>query len=505
MKFKNTLILLLLSLATAGRVAAQDNLDFEQGLTGWMTSGKASIDKTNYHKGSQCIKIGEGTGSISKRMSVTPLAVVQFEAYLKSNKKGVRGYSFIRFYDTGHHRLLEFNSSKTDSLTYQQTGNYTEAPPNASYMEIGIEKVSAQGYIYADDFTIDDNVGKPKTDHQPQVNIDQYMRPFWHSDTIYNETVLLFSLNGNAADGKLLYQPDHILSVKSFDLKTEFTEGKDYALKGNVIERLPNSPIPFRADASFDRAKDLAWFNTQSQWIVITYTHHDQWNGPVPQYKGERIPHVMAKLKAKAPLKIAALGMSITRGLNISSYDDVPPYMPTYVSLFTNRLKKAYHYNDIKLYNAALPGAIVDWGAQYADKYINPIRPDLVVLDFGMNDFWRYTPEQFKDFIQTIIDRVKAGNPNVEFLLISNMKFDPDYILDSDKNKTFYVSNMEGYSHVLKDMEAEGIINLDMTSLSGAIYQRKKAKDCISNPLHPNDYLARWYAQGLSQLLIREL
>lgn len=496
----------MLLLVTANLVSAQSNLDFEQGLTGWITSCKVNIDKTNYHKGGECVKIGEGPGSIFKRMPVSPLAIIQFDAYLKSTEKGVKGYSFIRFYDTAHHQLLEYKSSESDSLTYQQTGYYTEAPPNASYMEIGIAKSStAPGYIYADDFKIDDNAGKPKVEHQPEVDIDQYMRPFWHSDTIYNETVLLFSLNGNVADGKLLYQPDHILSVKSFDLTTDFIEGKDYALKGNVIERLPNSPIPFRADASFDRAKDLAWFNIQSQWIVVTYTHHDQWDGPVPQFKADKLPHTMAKLRAKKPLKIAALGMSITRGLNISSYDDVPPYMPTYVSLFTNRLKKAYHYNDIELYNAGLPGALVDWGAQYADKYINPIIPDLVIIDFGMNDFWRYTPEQFNGFIQTIIKKVKAGNPDVEFLIISNMKFDPDYVLGSDKYKSFYQSNLEGYSHVLQQMEANGIINLDMYAISDAIYHHKKAKDCISNPLHPNDYLARWYAQGLAQMLIRDL
>jgi hypothetical protein len=506
MRFKNVFILLIFLLGTSNLISAQSNLDFEHGLTGWMTSGNVNADKSNYHTGSQSVKIGEGAGSIFKRMPVSPLAVVQFDAFLKSSKKGIKGYSFIKFYDTAHHQLLEYKSSESDSLTYQQTGYYTEAPPNASYMEIGIAKAStAPGYIYADDFTIEDNVGKPKSYHQPQVNIDQYMRPFWHSDTIYNETVLLFSLNGNTADGKLLYQPDHILSVKSFDLATTFVEEKDYTLKGNVIERLPNSPIPFRADTSFDRMKDLAWFNTQSQWIVVTYTHHDQWNGPVPQFKGDKLPHTMEKLQAKKPLKIAALGMSITRGLNISSYDDVPPYMPTYVSMFTDRLKKAYHYNQIELYNAGLPGAIVDWGAQYADKYINPIKPDLVIIDFGMNDFWRYTPEQFKDYIQTIINKLRAGNPDVEFLLISNMKFDPAYVLDSDKYKSFYQGNLEGYSHVLKQMETKDIVNLDMCAISDAIYHRKKAKDCISNPLHPNDYLARWYAQGLAQLLIREL
>jgi len=202
-------------------------------------------------------------------------------------------------------------------------------------------------------------------------------------------------------------------------------------------------------------------------------------------------------------VKIVALGMSITRGMDVSSYDTVPPYMPTYVDLFARQLKKAYNYGNITLYNAGLPGAIVDWGAQYCDKYITPLNPDLIILDFGMNDFWRYTPEQFKGFIETIIKKERAGCPKAEFLLISNMKFDPDYVLDSDKYKDFYVGNLQGYSEVLKQMEGQGIINLNMTEISDAIYRHKKAKDCIVNPLHPNDYMARWYAQGLAALLIK--
>ncbi|MFI5193153.1 MAG: SGNH/GDSL hydrolase family protein [Chitinophagales bacterium] len=197
---------------------------------------------------------------------------------------------------------------------------------------------------------------------------------------------------------------------------------------------------------------------------------------------------------------IVAYGMSITQGLDVSGYDTVAPFMPPYVELFASALKKDYGYQDIQLYNAALPGARADWAALYADQYINPLKPDLVILDFGMNDFWSYKPEEFKGFIQTIIDKARAANPDAEFLMLSNMKFDPDYISESDKNKTFYVNNMEGYHTVLQQLEATGIINLDMTTLSGMIYSRKKAKDCVANPLHPNDYLARWYAQGMVAL-----
>jgi hypothetical protein len=93
------------------------------------------------------------------------------------------------------------------------------------------------------------------------------------------------------------------------------------------------------------------------------------------------------------------------------------------------------------------------------------------------------------------------------------MKFDPDYVLDSDSNKVFYTGNLAGYRDVLREMEGtgregsgmmiQGTAMLDMTTLSDAIYRRKKARDCIANPLHPNDYLARWYAQGMLAILRR--
>jgi hypothetical protein len=212
------------------------------------------------------------------------------------------------------------------------------------------------------------------------------------------------------------------------------------------------------------------------------------------------LPETMKKLRTGSALNIVAYGMSITRGLDVSGYDGVAPYMPTYVDLFARALGKMYRDDKIRLHNAGLPGALVSWGAEYADQYINPLKPDLLIIDFGMNDFWRYTPDEFRSYIETIIEKVRRAHPQTEFLLLSNLQFDPDYILDSDKNKAFYQGNMLGYSKVLKQMEAPGIVNLDMTGISGLIYSRKKAKDCLANPLHPNDYMARWYAQGMAAL-----
>ncbi|HZK62677.1 MAG TPA: SGNH/GDSL hydrolase family protein [Puia sp.] len=436
----------------------------------------------------------------SRTMEVQPLSLLEYSLLIKCSNDSLKAVACLRFFDSAGHELLVYKSAPVSAVSFTKSGNYTEAPPYTRYALVTVEKDSTQnGEIDIKDFHADLNIGVSSTRHEPLCDQDQYMRPFWNSDTIYNETVLLYSLHGAAATGRMLFVPDKILSVKSFDLQNNYSKANDFAVNGRTITRKVDSKMPFRTDSSFDK-QDLAWFNLQSQWIVVTYTHQDKWKGPAPSYKGEMMPKTLAKLRSKSALRIVAYGMSITRGLDVSGYDTVAPFMPPYVELFAGALKKDYGYQDIQLYNTALPGARADWGARYAGQYINPLKPDLVIIDFGMNDFWNYKPEEFKGFIQTIIDKVRAANPDAEFLMLSNMKFDPDYVSESDKNKTFYVNNMEGYHTVLQQLEATGIINLDMTTLSGMIYSRKKAKDCLANPLHPNDYMARWYAQGMAAL-----
>jgi lysophospholipase L1-like esterase len=298
-----------------------------------------------------------------------------------------------------------------------------------------------------------------------------------------------------------LFNPSEIISVRSYDLSATYHEGVDYTLHGNLITKIEGSAISSVADTAFS-AENLAWYDIQSQWIAVTYLHRDKWTGIRPVFQGQNMPHTMERLKSGLPLRIVASGMSITRGMDASGYRRLPPYTPPYVELFVRKLARTYHHEGIKLFNAGLPGGNVAWAAGFADEYINSLDPDLVIVDFGMNDFWRFTPDQFKAHVRTIIEKCKAHNHNVEFLLIGNMKFDPGYIRQEDEKKSYYESNFSGYPAVLQSLCGEGIIYFDMTGLSDEIYKRKKAKDCLANPLHPNDYLVRWYAQGMAELFI---
>jgi len=289
-------IAVFLTLCFCAKLSAQTNLNFEKGLIGWQVKGAASITSGNTHEGTKCVQLKHG--QVFQHIKVAQLTVISFNAFVKASDSIIKPRAFVRFFDVKHRLLLSFDSAPVKSLSYESTGNYTETPALTSYMEIGV-KNDSHGLVYVDDFKVEINAGEPKVRHASQINHRKYMKSFWKSDTIYNETVLLLSENGKSAHGKLLYEPDKILSVKKFDGTVSYKTGIDYELNTNVITRMPGSSMPFTVDTSFDTKKDLAWYNLQSQWVVVTYTHADKWDGPVPVYKGDKIPRVLAKLKRK--------------------------------------------------------------------------------------------------------------------------------------------------------------------------------------------------------------
>ena len=493
---------LILTILVSRVTLSQTNLSFESGLTNWTTTGgvgKVVIDNANAYDGTKCVKIGPGSGGVWQNFSTSPLSLFWFGAWIKTTSDHDYGHIAVRFFDADSVLLMELIREPVSGTSWKNPGVYYETPAKTKYFQIGIIGDSTNvGYVYGDLFY--SVVTWPDPVYTPRCNLDQYMKPFWNTDTIFNETVFMYQASGaSVATGTLFYTPMKILSVKKFDLNTSYTEGNDYTIIGKTISKISASTMPYKkqSDLNFN---NWNWNNLQSQWVVVTYIPQtNDWKGPIFKYKGDQMPNTMQKLKSHQPLKIVALGMSITRGKDVSNYDKVAPYMPNYINSFAYQLRKKYGYNDIIAINASLPGSSADWAAMYADKYVNPYNPDIVILDFGMNDNGWASPAVFKANIQTAMSKIKAGCPNVEFILLSNLLFDPTYLIDGTL-PTIY-SRMRGYNTELQSLETTGIIDLDMTTTSDSIYNRKKPKDCLTNPLHPNDYMARWYAQGMFALL----
>ena len=77
-------------------------------------------------------------------------------------------------------------------------------------------------------------------------NFERQIMPFWQSDVIYNEPVLLLEESaGGIASGKLMQNPLEIYSVRDYSLKREWKRGVDWEYQNGKIVRLANSDIPY--------------------------------------------------------------------------------------------------------------------------------------------------------------------------------------------------------------------------------------------------------------------
>jgi lysophospholipase L1-like esterase len=237
---------------------------------------------------------------------------------------------------------------------------------------------------------------------------------------------------------------------------------------------------------------EYKWYDLRGKHIVVTYEHASTWEGTPPTSHADMFPHTVAKLRDRLPLTIVAYGDSITLGIGTSAFSQIPPYMPTWPEIAVRGLEKAYRGSRISLINTALGGMTSQWAVDNATSAVADLNPDLVLIAFGMNDFWGISTEDFKHNVLATMHRISEKNPNAEFLLIAPMKFDPVYATEAQ-----YPERLASYAPALKSLEGSGVQVLDMTAITSRLYEQKKPKDFISDPLHPNDFLARWYAQGV--------
>jgi len=333
--------------------------------------------------------------------------------------------------------------------------------------------------------------------NMPQINFNRYMNPFWNCDTIYNELIFL---DGVGSSANLMFEPAQIISVKNYNYNTSFTQGVDYQLNGNTITQIsPN--VSTTVTTTFGSGLE----NKQhSSWTNVTYIpNRSNWNANNNfTYRGQQLPKTMAKLQNQLPLTVQAIGMSITCGLNVSGFIGDPnnfqanvPYMHSYIDMLDTKLNQVFG-NNTSMLNSSCGGKTIAWVDNYCEPLVNPNNPDLVIIDMGMNDIWGTSTASFMNSLQSAMNKMKTHNPDVEFILISNMLPDVNG-MGAPANGAM---DMYGFRAAMLNLDTVGTVVFDMTSMSDTIYQRKGANHCTANSLHPNDYLARWYAQGLFEI-----
>lgn len=327
------------------------------------------------------------------------------------------------------------------------------------------------------------------------------MVPFWSGETMYNESVLPISYSGGTPEARLLFTPKSIISVKSASLEKDFIQGKDWILDGNIL-KLPNgSNILYLKDTDVSPPRDpnIAYPGDvfyPSRQIVVTYTHNGKWQGPIPIFAGiQKLPNTLEKLSKQKSLNIILFGDSISLGYSSSGALNVEPYLPTWGQMMVNKLKKIYG-SEINFINSSMGGQDSNWGANddVINEQITSKFPDLVIIGFGVNDgSGNIDPNVFKNNILHIIEKVQQSNSKAEFIIISSILHNPEW--RQGVQPTNYLGE-------LQNITKTGVVLADMTSVHQELLKNKKYIDMTGNNLnHPNDFLARWYAQMVGGIL----
>lgn len=362
----------------------------------------------------------------------------------------------------------------------------------------------------AADAQADDTIS---TRWQKYIDLKKYIKPFWQADTIVDETVQVIKEN-DLFTGKLLFRAKAILSVKAAKYSKEFSRRKDWDFKDGRLIINSQSTIPFikKEDLFFKTYKPGFSMNGKVSGTYVLFTEKpffsglqiavtyikakgEKWQGPIPSFAKDELPNTIARLKTKQNLKVVFYGNSIEAGYNTSNLMNTAPYMPTWPELIIHNLRQ--HYGpQITFSNQAVAGKLASWGLEQVSTKVIAQKPDLVIIGFGMNDGSANIPvDKFRTDIDGIIKAVTAQNPNVEFILIAPILPNPDAIQSGIQSS---------YKSELDKLARKGIVVADMTGVHTELLKHKIYQDMTGNNVnHPNDYLARWYAQIILGFLMK--
>lgn len=468
------------------------NGGFEDGLKGWQTTGDVHLETNSPLKGKVSVRIGPGAGSLTQRIETGSGNAFTLSTTLQSQR--TNGWILaLRFLDKNGHELMRVDSLKDierDKKDPRKFDHYMQPHPLTKWVEIIVSKDASEGSIFIDQVGLD-MPDENAVGLKPIYDLGPVMQPFWLGKTVYNEAVLMFSTDDTPATGRLLFQPTRIISVQNYGLTGNYTPGSDYTVEGRTLICPASSRMP-QAHAEDLLKGEFTWNVVGGKQVMVTYEHDDTWTNPYPSYLGNGLPHTMEKLKAREPLTIVAYGDSITHGYGESRLSHIPPFLPPWPELVVYQLETIYQDPHIQLYNSSQSGATSKWGKEFAGRMVASLNPDLVLIAFGQNDFWSVAPESFATNIADIMQTVREKNPNAEFILVSPLRYDPAYTTNA-----VYWNRVGEYAKKLKAMSGPGVQFVDMTAVSEWVYAAKKPMDCLNDPLHPNDYFARWYAQCL--------
>ncbi|MBE6708641.1 MAG: hypothetical protein E7578_05300 [Ruminococcaceae bacterium] len=353
-------------------------------------------------------------------------------------------------------------------------------------------------------------------------DVRKYTDYFWEGNIVYNEIVFpIRDSSGKLKPFELMYDATEIISVKSYRLDVTYQEGEDYLLlDGDLYIRpagtIPVQPYSFIHPATapngygadefspyYPHADGVGyeyWTGGQDvceKALAVTYIHNDTWKAPIPESQESRLPGIMKKLMNREAATIVVAGDSVSTGAMGSGFLGMPPFADAYPEMTANALREKFGNVNIKLVNSAIGGTMSHFDETKMNNTIINHSPDLVIINFGMNDSScdrvGIPGEEFKANIKQQIDYIKEKLPTCEVLLVSSLY---------GNRYTFPAERYEEHAallHVIAD-EYEGVGVADPQKIEKYLIE-ETGKDFVDfmadNMVHPGDLGMRLMTQTI--------
>ena len=124
----------------------------------------------------------------------------------------------IIYYAGGKCDFYDVNSNLLLSVDAAEAG-WSATPAKAAWVVV---TPSSGGYYEFPNYS----------SNAPTCSTREYLQPFWNSDTIFNELVLLSGVNSTA---NLMFKPKQIVKVTNYDFSKTFAANTDYTVSGKTI------------------------------------------------------------------------------------------------------------------------------------------------------------------------------------------------------------------------------------------------------------------------------
>ena len=395
--------------------------------------------------------------------------------------------------------------------------------------------------------------------YSSSVYAENIARPFWKSNVIFNETVLITLNDDSSVSGKLLYPAVKVLSVTNHDGTVSYTEGVDFTVSGNTITAIENR-LPYLHNVLtkglIDGATEKSWSDYSSgggyynngswqgngmmdygyctyegavytegylfrtNYIQVTYVYDPAAvnTSYLTTHDASYFGGLREKLEAGQDITMVSIGDSITAGCSSTGEMlNVAPYQPGYVTLVKNEIERLYGVN-VTLIKLAVGGTQSDYlleGQAGRNSFVNALNNydfDLAIIAYGMNDQGGLrSGASFQSNVQATVNELVADSPNCNIVFLNTFPRNPAMDRYSGsvaarlQRYADYKNALDNVSSGLNTSKGANVSRvIDMYPI-GTYFMSNAGKPYAaissSNCNHPNDSFHRVYAMQVVSAL----